>query len=109
MYTLDPTQLTAYFPRHAEDQIREESDAPGALARHPQQSTTLLTAHRAEARTRGRDCRRRGGCLCARGPRARPSRAQRTDPQKQRRPAEVPPGGIGQTVTREGISVTGNV
>src|SRR3989442_3340369 len=106
MYTLAPTQLTVYFPRHAEDQIREKSDAPGALAHRPQQSATLLAADRAEARARRRDRRRRRSCLCTRRARPRPRRTQGTDPQKQRRPAEVPPGGLGQTVTREGISVT---
>jgi len=32
MYSLDPMQLTLYLLRHAEDQIREEGDASGALA-----------------------------------------------------------------------------
>src|SRR6266516_3199455 len=100
-------QLTVYFPRHAEDQIREESDAPGALAHNPQQSPTLLAAHRVETRARRGDRRRRRGCLCARGPRARPRRAQRADPQKQCRPAEVAPGGLGETVTGESLGVTG--
>src|SRR5882762_5140366 len=69
MYTLDPTQLTAYFPRHAEDQVREESDAPGALAHRPQQSATLLAPYRTEARTRRCDRRRRRGRVCDRAAR----------------------------------------
>src|SRR5882672_5593493 len=106
MYTLDPTQLTVYFPRHAEDQIREESDAPGALAYHPQQGATLVAADRPEASARRRDRRRRRGRLCTRRARARPRRAQGTDPQKQRRSAEVAPRGIGQAAEGEGVGVT---
>src|SRR6267378_3572201 len=105
MYTLDPTQLTAYFPRHAEDQIREESDAPGALTHRPQQSATLLAAHHAEARARRRDGRRCRSRLCARRARSRSRSAQGTDPQKQRRPAEIAPGGFGETVEGEGFGV----
>src|SRR2546426_385356 len=105
MYTLDPTQLTVYFLPHAEDQIREESDAPGALAYHPQQSATLVAAYRPEVRARRRDRRRRRGRLCTRRTRARSCRTQGTDPQKQRRPAEVAPGGIGETVEGESVGV----
>src|SRR6266545_6876642 len=107
MYTLDPTQLTFYFPHHAEDQIREESDAPGALAHHPQQSATLLAAHRAETCARRRDRRRRRGRLCARRARPRPRRAQGTDPQKQCRPTEIALGGVGEAATGKGNGVTG--
>src|SRR6266581_7182111 len=106
MYSLDPTQLTVYFLRHAEDQIREESDAPGALAYRPQQSATLVAAYRPEARARRRDRRRRRGRLCTRRARARSRRTQGTDPQKQRRSAEVAPRGIGETVAGEGVGVT---
>src|SRR5467141_2012950 len=105
MYTLDPTQLTVYFLRHAEDQIREESDAPGALAYHPQQGATLVAADRPEASARRRDRRRRRGRLCTRCARARSRRTQGTDPQEQRRPAEVPPGGVGEAATGEGLGV----
>src|SRR4029077_5094266 len=106
MYSLDPTQLTIYFPRHAEDQIREESDAPGAHAHHPQPSATLVAPHRTEARARRRYRRRRSRRLRARGPRPPPRRAQGAHPQKQRRAAEVPPRGIGETVTGKGFRVT---
>src|SRR2546426_8136868 len=105
MYTLDPTQLTVYFPRHAEDQIREESDAPGALAYHPQQSAALVAAYRPEARARRRDRRRRCGRLCTRRARARSCRTQGTDPQEQRRPAEIAPGGISETAPGESVGV----
>src|SRR6266568_7394279 len=93
MYSLDPTQLTVYFPRHAEDQIREESDAPGAHAHHPQPRPTLVAAHRAEARARRRHRRRCRRGVRPRRQRPRSRRAQRTHPQKQRRAAEVPPRG----------------
>src|SRR6058998_1596846 len=102
MYSLDPTQLTLYLPRHAEDQIREESNASGAYARRAQPGSTVLAPHRAETRARGRDRRRR---LCARGARARSRRAQRTYPQKQRRSAEIAVGGVSETVAGKGISL----
>src|SRR6266581_2590303 len=105
MYSLDPTQLTVYFLRHAEDQIREESDAPGALAYRPQQSATLVAAYRPEARARRRDRRRRGGRLCTRRARARSRRTQGTDPQEQCRSAKVAPRGIGEAAQGEGLSV----
>src|SRR5216110_505235 len=108
MYTLDPTQLTVYFPRYAEDQIREESDAPGAHAHHPQPGPTFVTAHCAEARAR-RGYRRGGRrSVRARRPRPRSRRTQGTHPQKQRRTAEVPPRGARETTARKGIRVVGN-